>query len=377
MTTTEQFDTIIIGAGQAGLATGYHLARQGQKFVILEGHDQVGDVWRKRYDSLRLYTPSQYNGLPGMPMPLPRWSFPGRDDMASYLESYSSAFDLPVRTGARVDGLAKAHGRYIVSCGEQLLEADNVVIASGGWQQPKTPDFAVELDPQICQLHSSAYRNPDQLQEGPVLIVGCSHSGADLALELAETHQVTLSGPVRGEIPFDIEGRVAHLAVPLLWFAANHVLTQRTPIGRKMRAEVRSSGGPLLRVKRAHLEAAGVARFDAKTVAVHDGKPVLEDGQVLDVRNVIWCTGFGKDTTWMNFPVNGADGWPAQQRGESPDHPGLYFVGIPFQFAFASMLVGGAGRDAEEVARRINRSMSRRRSTPSASQDVNAAPVGR
>ncbi len=239
MTTTEQFDTIIIGAGQAGLATGYHLARQGQKFVILEGHDQVGDVWRKRYDSLRLYTPSQYNGLPGMPMPLPRWSFPGRDDMASYLESYSSAFDLPVRTGARVDGLAKAHGRYIVSCGEQLLEADNVVIASGGWQQPKTPDFAVELDPQICQLHSSAYRNPDQLQEGPVLIVGCSHSGADLALELAETHQVTLSGPVRGEIPFDIEGRVAHLAVPLLWFAANHVLTQRTPIGRKMRAEVR------------------------------------------------------------------------------------------------------------------------------------------
>ncbi len=376
MATTEQFDTIIIGAGQAGLATGYHLARQGQNFVIVEGHDKVGDVWRDRYDSLRLYTPSQYNGLPGMPMPLPRWSFPGRDDMASYLETYAEAFDLPVRTGTRVDGLAKAHGRYIVSFGEQLLEADHIVIASGGWQQPKTPELAAQLDAEICQLHSSAYRNPGQLQKGPVLIVGCSHSGADLALELAATHEVTLSGRVHGEVPFDIEGRLAHLVLPVLWFAANHVLTQRTPIGRKMRAEVRQGGGPLLRVKLAHLEAAGVARFDARTVAVQDGKPVLEDGQVLDVRNVIWCTGFGKDTSWLDFPVNGADGWPAQQRGESPDHPGLYFVGVPFQFAFASMLVGGAGRDGEEVAKRIRRSMSSKR-TSSASQDVKAAPVGR
>lgn len=376
MTTTEQFDTIVIGAGQAGLATGYHLARQGQNFVILEGHDKVGDVWRKRYDSLRLYTPAQYNGLPGMPMRLARWSFPGRDDMASYLEAYVARHELPVRTGFQVDGVAKVADGYVVSSGETVLKAAHVVIATGGWQKPKTPDFAKQLDPSIVQVHSHDYHGPAQLQPGPVLVVGCSHSGADIALELADSHDVILSGPVRGEIPFDIEGHRAHVALPVLWFVANHVLTERTPIGRKMRAKVREEGGPLLRVKRAHLDAAGVERTDEKTVAVHGGKPVLAEGRLLDVRNVVWCTGFTKDTSWIGLPVTGADGWPEQQHGETT-HPGLYFVGLPFQFSFASMLIGGAGRDAEEVARRIARSMSRRKRTTSASEDVNAAPVGR
>ncbi len=355
MKPTEKFDTIVIGAGQAGLATGYHLARSGQSFVILEEHDNVGDVWRNRFDSLRLYSPAQYDGLPGMPMPMPKWSWPDKNDMASFLETYAERFELPIRTGFRVDGLAKAGDDFVVSSGDTLLRASNVVVASGGWQLPKTPDFATELDPSIVQMHSSSYRGPGQLQPGPVLVVGCAHSGADIALELAATHDVTLSGPVRGQIPFDIEGGAAHVVLPILWFVANHVLTERTPIGRKMRGHVLSEGGPLLRVKRQHLDAAGVERVEERTVGVREGRPVLAGGRELSVRNVVWCTGFTKDTSWISLPVIGENGWPEHRRGRVETCRGLYFVGLPFQYAFASMLVGGVGRDAQRVVRQIVR----------------------
>ncbi len=355
MTTTEQFDTIIIGAGQAGLSTGYHLSKTDQRFIILEEHDRVGDIWRNRFDSLRLYSPAQYDGLPGMPMPIPKWTWPGKNDMASYLESYVANFELPVRTGFRVESLTKEGSQFVVSSKDTVLRAENVVVATGGWQTPKTPDIAGQLDSSIVQMHSSEYRNPSQIQPGPVLVVGCSHSGADIALELAATHDVILSGPVRGEAPIDIEGRGAHFVVPILWFLANHVLTERTPMGRKMRTHVREEGGPLLRVKRADLDAAGVERTEEKTTAVENGLPALAGGRVLDVRNVVWCTGFNKDTSWIDFLAVAEDGWPEQQRGQVAQHPGLYFVGLPFQYAFASMLVGGVGRDAGNVARHIAR----------------------
>jgi putative flavoprotein involved in K+ transport len=183
--------------------------------------------------------------------------------------------------------------------------------------------------------------------------VGCSHSGADIALEVARTHPTILSGKAHGQIPFDIEGRVAHLMLPVMLFLATHVLTVRTPIGRKMRPHVRSGGGPLLRVKRAHLDAGGVERTDARVAGVRDGRPLLDDGRVLDVANVIWCTGFGKDVSWIDIPVTGEDGWPEQDRGVVESSPGLYFVGLPFLYAFASMLIGGVGRDAERVAEHI------------------------
>jgi putative flavoprotein involved in K+ transport len=162
-----------------------------------------------------------------------------------------------------------------------------------------------------------------------------------------------LAGPVRGEVPFDIEGAVARRLLPVLWFVANRVLTMRTPLGRRMRPEVRAHGGPLLRVKRADLAAAGVERTECRVAGVEDGRPALDDGRVLDVANVVWCTGFGKDLSWLDVPVTGADGWPEQDRGVVETCPGLYFVGLPFLHAFSSMLIGGVGRDAERVAERI------------------------
>jgi putative flavoprotein involved in K+ transport len=351
---SDYFETVIIGAGQAGLATAYHLRQQDRSFVILEANERVGDNWRNRFDSLKLYSPARFDGLPGWGMPVPRWTYPTKDQLADYFEAYAERFEFPIITGVSVDSLRRDGDRYVIRAGAHRFVADNVVIASGTFQEPIVPDFAGDLDPAITQMHSNDYRNPSQLQDGPVLVVGCAHSGADVALEVAATHPTTVCGPVRGEVPFDIEGRVARVVIPIMWFVANHVLTMKTPLGRKVRHHVRHSGGPLLRVKRKHLEAAGVERTEHRVTGVVEGKPVLADGRVLhDIANVIWCTGFGKDISWIETPVAGEDGWPEQDRGVVESSPGLYFVGLPVLYAFASMLVGGVGRDAKYVAAHI------------------------
>jgi putative flavoprotein involved in K+ transport len=355
----EWFDTVIVGGGQAGLSAGYHLARLGRSFVILDEHERTGDRWREHYDSLRLYSPARYDGLPGMPFPASPYTFPSGRQMADYLEAYAAQMRLPVMTGVRVDGVWPAGGprhAYTVTAGERRFAAAQVVVAIGGQQLPSTPPVAGQIDAGIRQLHSSDYRNPAQLLPGDVLVVGASHSGADIALEVAAAgHRTLLSGPVHGQLPFDLEGRPARQIMRLLWFAASHVLTMRTPLGRKMRPEIRAHGGPLLRVKLADLAAAGVEHVSARTVAARDGLPTLDDGRALDVANVIWCTGFRPDFSWVHLPVTGSDGWPEQDRGVAANAPGLYFVGLLFQYAFSSMLVGGTGRDAEHVARHIAR----------------------
>ena len=346
-------ETVIVGAGQAGLATAHHLAALGRPFVVLEAHARVGDVWRERFDSLRLYSPAKYDGLPGWPMPLEPWTYPGKDQVADYLESYAERFALPVVTGARVDRLLRTGDGFLLRYGDDEVRADNVVIASGTFEEPIVPPFAGELDPRIVQLHSADYRNPAQIPEGPVLVVGASHSGADIALELSREHDTILSGRFNGEVPFEIEGRAARRIIPVLFFLANHVLRVSNPIGRRMRVHERAHGGQLLRVKRAHLDAAGVERTEARVSGVRDGLPVLEDGRVVEAASVVWCTGFGKDLRWIDLPCAGDDGWPAQEGGAAAGVPGLYFVGLPFLSAFASMLVGGVGRDAAHVARQI------------------------
>lgn len=364
---TERFETVIVGGGQAGLAVGYHLAKRGRSCVILDANERIGDSWRKRWPSLRLYSPARAAGLPGMRFPAPPYSFPSGRDMADYLETYATRFELPVQTGIAVDELERNGDGYVVTSGERRIEADNVVVATGVFQHdyPVTPAFAAELAPRIRQLHSADYRSPAQLQEGPVLVVGAAHSGGDIAYEVARAgYRTLLSGRDTGQIPVDIEGRGARFLFPLLRFVATRVLTVSTPLGRKARPVIRAHGGPLLRVKRADLEAAGVERVFERTVGVQDGKPVLADGRVVDVANVIWCTGFRNDYGWIRFPLPvDADGYPEQERGAVPSSPGLYFVGLPFLHSFASMLIIGAGRDGEKVAKHIlsNGSGSRRR----------------
>jgi putative flavoprotein involved in K+ transport len=357
MQDTERVETVIVGGGQAGLAVGYHLTKRGRPCVILEASGRVGDSWRKRWPSLRLYSPARAAGLPGMRFPAPPHSFPSGLDMADYLEAYAREFGLPVGTGAAVDGLERDGDGYVVTAGERRFEAENVVVATGVFQHdhPAIPVFAGELDPRIRQLHSADYRSPAQLQEGAVLVVGAAHSGGDIAYEVARAgYRTLLSGRDTGQIPFDIEGRGARVVFPLLRFVATRVLTVSTPIGRKAKGTIRAHGGPLLRVKRSDLAAAGVERVPERTVGARDGKPVLEGGRVVDVANVVWCTGFRNEYDWIRVPLRlDADGFPEQERGAVPSSPGLYFVGLPFLHSFASMLIIGAGRDGERVAKHI------------------------
>ena len=354
--TTQRTDVLIIGAGQAGLAAGYHLQRLGIAARIVEADDRVGDVWRRRYDSLRLYSPARFDGLPGVPFPGSKRSFPTGHEMADYLETYAGQLGLPVDTGVRLERLeapAREGEPFVATAGGHRYEAGEVIVATGAFQRPRVPAFATELDPGIRQLHSSEYRNPSQLADGPVLVVGLSHSGADLAHEIVATHPVILSGKSHGQMPFPVDSERALLGWPVVAAFFRHVATLDTPIGRKMAPEVKKGGGPLLRWRKPELLAAGVELVEARTIGVQEGKPVLADGRVLDVANVVWCTGFSTDYSWISPPIEVDEhGWPVQYRGVSPV-PGLYFMGLVFQYSFASINVHGVSQDARYLADRI------------------------
>lgn len=350
-------DVIVIGGGQAGLAMGYYLKRQDAHFVILEQRDRVGDIWRSRWDSLRLFTPAKYDGLPGMPFPADPHHCPTRDEMADYLESYAAQFALPVETGLRVDGLWPAgDGRdgFLVTAGDRRYTASKVVIATGAQEGPHMPELATDLDPGIRQLHSSQYLNASQLQDGPVLVVGAGNSGAEIAMEAALEHRTVLAGRNPGQEPITPESHLAPLFDRGIWFLAHHVLTLDTPIGRKCAPAVRAGhAAPRARVRPKDLKAAGVKRSLARVAGVQGGMPLLADGTAVDVANVVWCTGFRNRFDWIHLPVLGADGYPLVERGVVPTVPGMYFIGLPFLYSLSSMLVGGVGRDAAYLAERI------------------------
>ena len=352
---TEHIETVIIGAGQAGLSTAYHLKKQGRACVVLDSNARIGDNWRRHWDTLRLYSPAKYDGLPGMPFPADPWTFPQKDEVAAFLERYALEFDLPVRMSTRVDALEqRSDDGFELHIGEHSITCDNVVVATGTFgQAPNIPEFGRQLDPTVRQLHSSEYHRPDDLRPGPVLVVGASHSGTDIAYEAAQTNPVTLCGRDPGQLPFKPEQRRAKVIFPLVVFAWRHVLTRRTPMGRKEFHEVRAHGGPMIRVHREDLAARGVERHPARMVGVQDGMPLLEDGTVVPVTNVVWATGFRQAFDWIKLPVVGEDGWPVEMRGVVDQVPGLFFCGLAFQYAFSSMVFPGIGRDAEYLARRI------------------------
>jgi len=351
--TTHSHNTIVIGAGQSGLATGYFLQQAGVDFIILDANKHIGDSWRNRWDSLHLFTPAEYDGLVGMPFPASPNYFPTKDEMADYLETYAYNFKLPVHTGIRVEHLSRRGERFALSTGDLHFEADNVVVAMATFQKPRIPAFALDLDPSIHQIHSSDYRSPAQLQEGDVLIVGAGNSGAEIAMEVARGHKTWLSGRDTGHVPFRIEGIAARIILIRLVLRGlyHHLITIDTPIGRKIRSKTLSQGGPLIRTKPQDLAAAGIERLP-RTIGIRAGLPLLENGQVLNVANVIWCTGFTPGFSWIDLPIMG-EKEPKHRRGIVQDQPGLYFVGLDFLYAFSSTMIQGVSRDAEYIVQHI------------------------
>lgn len=354
----ERFDVVVVGAGQAGLATGYYLARAGVRFVILDAEARVGDSWRKRWDSLRLFTPAALDGLVGMPFPAPRDYFPTKDEMGDYLRAYAARFKLPVRSGVRVERVSRRSTLYRVETSGTVFEAAHVVVATASYQTQHIPEFARALDASIVQLSSSAYKNPAQLKPGAVLLVGAGNSGAELAVELAPRHYVYMAGRDTGRVPFNIRGWLGRnvLCILLLRGVFHRLLTLSTPFGRRARPKLVAHGGPLIRVRSAELDAGGVERT-ARVASVKEGKPLLEDGRVLDVANVIWTSGFRPNFAFLDLPGALRDRAPAHRRGVVEGEPGLYLVGLHFQYAMSSTMVHGVSRDAGYVVERIVRRM--------------------
>lgn len=336
-----QFDVVVLGAGQAGLAAGYHLSRAGLRFVILEQAPRIGDGWRARWDSLRLFTPAQRDGLPGRAFPAARLTFPSKNEFADYLEAYAREFSLPVRTGVHVAGVRPTDSGFAVTTGDGVLQARNVIAAVGANAVPRIPAAAVGLDDGILQLHSSQYRHPSDIPEGDVLVVGAGTSGAEIALELAATHRTFIAGRPTPHVP----DPVLRWADPLYWRFIHFILTTDNPLGRKVRANFHRRGAPLIRISVKDLDRAGVVRLP-RFSAVAGGQPAFDDGTSRSVRTVIWATGYKPSLEWIEG-LNLTDwGWPETRRGAVPELPGLYFVGMPFQYSLTSGLIGGVGRDA-------------------------------
>ena len=353
--TAERFDAVVIGSGQSGLAAGYYLQAAGKRIVILESNARIGDNWRSRWDSLHLFTPARHDALPGWRFPAEEWSFPSKDEMGDYLEAYARRLSLPVALGTRVRGVRARDGHLVVSTDGPAYEADNVVVASGGFQTPYVPAFADQLDDSIVQLHSTGYRNQTQLQPGGVLVVGAGNSGAEVAMESAAGHATWLAGRHPGHIPFRIEGTASRLLLErlVLRFVFHRVLTTDTPIGRRVKPKATAKGTALIRLKPKDFETAGVETVP-RVAGVRDGLPVLDDGRVMEVTNVVWCTGFRPDFSWIDLPGVG-EGIPAHDRGVVEASPGLYFLGLDFLYSLSSVMIHAADRDAHHVVDHIVR----------------------
>jgi putative flavoprotein involved in K+ transport len=346
------FDVVVIGGSQAGLAVGYHLAQRGLRFVILEAGPEVGHVWRSRWDSLTLFTPAQYSGLPGMAFASPKDTYPSKDDVASYLQAYVSAFELPVRLNAKVTSLKQRDGAYVVSTADEKFTASQVVVATGPFQVPFVPPVAGDLDEEVFQIHSADYRNPAQLPEGRVLVVGGGNSGFQIAEELAARRKVDLA--VGKRVPALPQ---RPLGKDLFWWLSGigfMKVSTDSRLGRKLaKRDVLIGSSPR------GLRHAGVT--PRKRLASAAGRRALfDDGSEQDIDAIVWATGYRSDFSWIDVPgVRDESGGISHRRGVT-DAPGLFFIGLTWQHTRGSALIGFVGDDAAFIAGRLGSQLKNR-----------------
>ncbi len=346
----EHFGTVIIGAGQAGLAAAYYLRKIEDDFIVLDEGDQIGDSWRQRWDSLRLFTPSQHDGLPGFPFPAVQGTLPSKTEMADYLANYAKKHSIAVQLSTKVVELNKSAGGYEIITSKGNIYADHVIVATGTNQRAYIPPFASDLDKSIIQIHSSEYKNPQLFPATDTLVVGAGTSGVEIAIELSESRPTVISGRGTPHIPefvFQYFGR-------LYWLFAHHVLTIRTPIGRKVKPKILGGGAPLISVSMEDVKEARIEQLP-RLKGVKQGLPLLEDGRVLTATSIVWATGYRPDFSWIKIDLTDESGWPLTYRGICEKYKGLYFVGMVYQYGLTSGLVGGVSRDAAFVVNHLKK----------------------
>jgi putative flavoprotein involved in K+ transport len=344
-TATEHRDVVVVGGGQAGLAIGYFLAQQGCDFTILEAAGEPAAAWRERWDSLRLFTPAGRDALPGLPFPGDPDRYPGGLEVAAYLTDYARHFGLPVELNSRVRAIRKTGGGYIVELDDRIYEADQVVVATGPFQVPFVPALAAGLGPDVVQLHSSAYRSPEAIPEGRVVVVGGGNTGFQIAEELSRSHEVHLSiGSRQMPLPQRILGR------DLFWYLDATGLIRKTTasrIGRRMEGRDTLIGSSPRALRRRF----GV-ELHRRAVDAAGSTMVFGDGGTVDAGSVVWATGFRVDHSWIDVPVFDRNGRVLHRRGVT-ESPGLYFLGLSWLHTRGSALLGWVGDDAEHIAREI------------------------
>src|SRR3989440_7882437 len=341
----ERVEVVVIGAGQAGLAIGYFLARAGRRFLIVDGADSVAAAWRSRWDSLVLFTPRRYDSLPGLAFAGDPDGYPTRDEVIAYLEQYAAAFELPVELGNAVRSLDADGGRFVVALEDRQIEADQVVVATGPFQLPRVAALGRELAPDLFQTHSTGYRKPGDVPKGTVLVVGGGNTGFQIAKELSATHAVVLSiGSQQKPLPQRVLGR------DLFWWLAKTRLLNKTVesrLGRKLGMRDTLIGSSPREVT----ERYGV-ELKPRLVDAEGRRLRFEDGTELEVDAVIWATGYRPDYSWIKLPIFDGDGRLRHQRGVTDVH-GLYFLGLTWQHTRGSALIGFIKDDAEFIAAKI------------------------
>jgi putative flavoprotein involved in K+ transport len=314
--------------------------------VILDSGPEIGQVWRSRWDSLRLFTPAQYSSLPGMAFPSPRDTYPSKDDVAAYLQTYASAFDLPVRLNSRITSLTKRGGGYLVTIANEEMTASHVVVATGPFQVPFIPPMADGLDETVTQIHSADYRNPAQLPDGHVLVVGGGNSGFQIAEELAATRRVDLAvGKRVPSLPQRLLGK------DLFWWLSGigfMKVSTDSRLGRELAKRDVLIGSSARKLRRS-----GVT-LRRRLTSVVGRRAAFEDGSEQDVDAIVWATGYRPDFSWIDVPnVKGASDRIVHRRGVT-DAPGLFFVGLTWQHTRGSALIGFVDDDAALISGRID-----------------------
>jgi putative flavoprotein involved in K+ transport len=333
----------IIGAGQAGLATAYFLKKRGISPIIFEAADRVGAVWQSRYASLKLFTPSQYSNLPGMPFPAPKDHYPTKDEVADYLAAYAQQFDFDIRFSTPIEAMQKGADGFELRSGETLFKVDAVIVATGALQRPAVPGFASHLSPAIHQLHSSDYRDPAQIGDGRILIVGAGNSGAQIAEELvAAGRDVSVSVE---SWPKNLPQRF--LGQDIFWWLTRFGIVGTEPSMVATTDTLRSI--PTIGTNLKRLEAKGQLARKPRVSNAQELEVVFQDGRSEQFATIIWATGFRNNFGWINIPGALQEGQPVHQRGASPVN-GLFYIGLPFLYSKGSAFLGFVAADAQHVA---------------------------
>ena len=353
----DALDVLVIGAGQAGLAVGYHLREAGLRFLLVDAAAEVGASWRNRWDSLTLFTPARYDGLPGMPFPAPADSYPTRTQVADYLRAYADRFELPVLLNTGVRRLERDGDRFVAHTDQGRLHARQVVVATGPFQAPVIPAVSAGLGPAVRQLHSADYRNPAQVPDGPVLVVGAGNSGRQIALELAASHGADHSVALAvGTRPPQLPQRL--LGRDLFWWLSRSGLLSRTADSRLAR-RMRARGDLVIGSPLSALRDAGVD-IRPRLAAAEAGLVTFADRTHARPATVIWATGFRSDHSWIDVPGVVTDTGVRHQRGITPV-PGLTFIGLPWQHTRSSALLGFVKDDAAWLAEHVTAAVAGRR----------------